>query len=101
MKEHLERIEALLHRIPEAEVRERLQRVVYVAGRDRLAGPTYRYNLSWLHVAVREGVRCTSAHLREEELPPPISRFVSNDEIVTEDDYMYNESMNEARGNGS
>ncbi|MGY1502994.1 hypothetical protein ACW4TU_41570 [Streptomyces sp. QTS52] len=101
VKEHLERIEALLHRIPEAQVRERLQRVVYVAGREHLAGPTYYYNLMWLHAAVREGVRCTSAHLREEELPPPISRFASNDEIVTEDDYMHTESVNEARGSGS
>lgn len=101
VEEHLERIAALLHRIPDAEVRERLQRVVYVAGRDHLAGPTYRYNLTWLFVAVREGVLCTSAHLREEELPPPVGPFASNDEMVTEDDDNYLQTLNDARRSGS
>jgi hypothetical protein len=82
VEEHLDRISALLHRIPDDHARRRLQRAVLVAQRNDLAGSGYGAMIVWLSVAAREAVECASAHLREQELPPPLDTFVAQDDAL-------------------
>ncbi|MBQ0969205.1 hypothetical protein KBY91_15355 [Streptomyces sp. RK23] len=79
---HLKNVELAITRIPDREVRDRVNGALYLTRRYRAAGPRHYFVVRWIRELTQDMIEILSAYIRHDALPPRSEDVLRKQDIM-------------------